>query len=412
MDSENVLLARQPIYDDNLSVVAYELLFRPSKAEQHSDNQENQADWDGDKATSQVIINAMAEIGLHSVADNKPAFINFTQRWLESPPPFDKKAVTIELLETIKPSPRVIACVQSLVKDGYTIALDDFEFGEEWIPLLKLVQIVKVDVLVYTGEKLEALIKQLEPFQVKLLAEKVENYAVYEHCKTLGFVMFQGYFFCRPQNITGTAIPANKLVVMKLLAELQKPDVEIADLESLITNDPSLSIKLLRIFDSAAFTLRSKVDSVRKAIVLFGLKQLRSWASVIALSQLSDKPNELIVTTLTRAKMMEMMASHIPGANPDSFFTAGLFSTIDAFFDQTKDVIFNSLPLDENITNALLKFEGEMGVSLRNVIRQEQGHWDQIEWEYLALYEIDENRIETIYLDALKWAGEIVRSLI
>ncbi|MBV1919494.1 MAG: hypothetical protein KUG73_02335, partial [Pseudomonadales bacterium] len=105
MDSENVLLARQPIYDNNLSVVAYELLFRPSKADQHSDNQENQADWDGDKATSQVIINAMAEIGLHSAADNKPAFINFTQRWLESPPPFDNKAVTIELLESIKPSP-------------------------------------------------------------------------------------------------------------------------------------------------------------------------------------------------------------------------------------------------------------------------------------------------------------------
>lgn len=412
MDSENVLLARQPIYDNNLQVVAYELLFRPQKAESHTENQEHQADWDGDKATSQVIMNAMAEIGLHSAADNKPAFINFTQRWLESPPPFDKNSVTIELLESIKPSPKVINAVKSLVSDGYTIALDDFEFGPEWAPLLELAHIVKIDVLVYNGDRLEQLIEQLKPYRVRLLAEKVENYAVYEHCKDLGFVMFQGYFFCRPQNIVGTAIPANKLVVMKLLAELQKPDVEVADLENLITNDPSLSVKLLRIFDSAAFTLRSKVDSVRKAIVLFGLKQLRSWASVIALSQLSEKPNELIITTLTRAKMMEAIASSIPGSNPDSFFTAGLFSTIDAFFDQTKDVIFNSLPLDENITNALLRYEGEIGICLRNVIYQEQGQWDEIEWDHLALYDIDENRIETIYLNALKWAGEIVQSLI
>ena len=129
-----------------------------------------------------------------------------------------KRSVTIELLEFYQTFTKVIESVQSLVKGGYTVALDDFEFSEEWIPLLELVQIVKVDVLVYHGEKLERLIKQLKPFRVKLLAEKVENYAVYEHCKELGFVMFQGYFFCRPQNITGTAIPANKLVVMKLLS--------------------------------------------------------------------------------------------------------------------------------------------------------------------------------------------------
>jgi len=412
MDSENILLARQPIYDNNLSVVAYELLFRPQKAENHTDNQENQVDWDGDMATSQVIINAMAEIGLHSAADSKPAFINFTQKWLESPPPFDKKAVTIELLESIKPSPEVISAVKALVVDGYTVALDDFEFSDEWVPLLELAHIVKVDVLAFQGDALETLIKKVKPYRVELLAEKVENYAVYEHCKGLGFSMFQGYFFCRPQNITGTTIPANKLVVMKLLAALQRTDVEVADLERLITNDPSLSLKLLRIFDSAAFTLRSKVDSVRKAIVLFGLKQLRSWASVIALSQLSDKPSELIVTTLTRAKMMELLANHIPNANTDSFFTTGLFSTIDAFFDQTKELILESIPLDESVTSALLNYEGEMGSVLRNVTYHEQAEWDKFEWEFLADYDIDEKVMESIYVEALNWASDIMQSLL
>ncbi|PCJ45696.1 MAG: EAL domain-containing protein [Moraxellaceae bacterium] len=411
MNSENVLLARQPIYDNNLSVVAYELLFRPQKNDQHTENQENEPDWNGDRATSQVIINAMAEIGLNAAADNKPAFINFTQRWLESPPPFDKKSVTIELLESIIPSATVIDAVQSLVDDGYTIALDDFEFSEAWIPLLELAHIIKIDVLAYSGKKLEALIEKLAPYQITLLAEKVENYAVYEHCKSLGFLMFQGYFFCRPQIITGSTIPANKLAVMQLLSELQKPDAEVTDLENLIINDPSISLKLLRIFDSAAFTLHSKVDSVRKAIVLFGLKQLRAWASVIALSQLSDKPDQLTITTLTRAKLMELVASRLPNANPDSYFTAGLFSTVDAYFDQTKEVIFNSLPLDETVTNALLHFEGDMGFALRNVIYQDQGQWDEIDWVQLAKFEIDENYMETAYLDALKWADEIVKAL-
>jgi len=128
----------------------------------------------------------------------------------------------VEILEDVEPDEEVIAGVAALAKAGFTIALDDFEFDEKWHPLLEMADIVKVDVLVQQGEALRALVAQLAPYKVKLLAEKVENYEMLEYCKELGFELFQGFFLAKPQNVHGDTMPSNKIVVMRLLAELQK----------------------------------------------------------------------------------------------------------------------------------------------------------------------------------------------
>ncbi|MCA9916280.1 MAG: EAL domain-containing protein, partial [Anaerolineae bacterium] len=243
MESSNILLARQPIYDCQLYVAAYELLFRPPQGVAW--------EWDGDVATSQLVLNAFAEIGFDRATDNKRAFINFTRRWLLEPPPFDPTQVTIEILETVEPDAEVVAAVQVLAKRGFVIALDDFVFAEKWHPLLQLTSIVKVDVLEHQGAALEQMVQRLSSYNVTLLAEKVETYGVFEHCKALGFKLFQGYFLCRPQNIKGDTLPSNKMVVMRFLAELQNPEVDMRSLEQLISHDISLSTRLLRICNSA-----------------------------------------------------------------------------------------------------------------------------------------------------------------
>lgn len=404
MDSPNILFARQPIYDVNLNVTAYELLFRPPQGAHW--------EWDGDVATSQLVVNAFAEIGFGRATDNKRAFINFTRTWLLAPPPFDPSQVTIEILESVEPDPEVVACVRQLSRQGFVIALDDFVFDEKWHELLQLTHIVKVDVLQHQGAKLEKLVRQLSGYKIQLLAEKVEDYNVFEHCRQLGFALFQGYFLCRPQNITGDALPSNKMVVMRLLAELQNPDVDIGSLEQLISHDISLSTKLLRICNSASYGARVKIESIRKAMVLIGLQALKQWASIIALSRMSDKPSELITLTLTRARMMELLAQNSTLPDREIFFTVGMFSFIDAFFDQTKTVILSSLPFSDAINAALLHYEGTAGRILRAVEAHEQGHWDDVNWSELMAFGIEQQRFEQAYLDALKWAAEIMQSLL
>jgi EAL and modified HD-GYP domain-containing signal transduction protein len=404
MESSNILLARQPIYDCQLNVAAYELLFRPPQGVAW--------EWDGDVATSQLVLNAFAEIGFDRATDNKRAFINFTRRWLLEPPPFDPTQVTIEILETVEPDAEVVAAVRALAKKGFVIALDDFVFAEKWHPLLQLASIVKVDVLEHHGAALEQMVQQLSPYNVTLLAEKVETYGVFEHCKVLGFKLFQGYFLCRPQNIKGNALPSNKMVVMRFLAELQNPDVDMGSLEQLISHDISLSTRLLRICNSARYGARTKIDSIRRAMVLIGLQALKQWAGIIALSRMADKPSELITLTLTRARMMELLGEQYNLPERETYFTVGMFSLIDAFFDQTKQTILGGLPFSDAVNAALLHYDGPAGKILHAVEAHEQGHWSDIDWNALHAIGIEQPGFEQAYLDALVWAADIMQSLL
>lgn len=404
MDSSNILLARQPIYDCQLNVAAYELLFRPPQGAAW--------EWDGDVATSQLVLNAFAEIGFDRATDNKRAFINFTRRWLLEPPPFDPTQVTIEILETVEPDAEVVAAVQVLAKRGFVIALDDFVFAEKWHPLLQLTSIVKVDVLEHQGAALEQMVQRLSSYNVTLLAEKVETYGVFEHCKALGFKLFQGYFLCRPQNIKGDTLPSNKMVVMRFLAELQNPEVDMRSLEQLISHDISLSTRLLRICNSARYGARTKIDSIRRAMVLIGLQALKQWAGIIALSRMADKPSELITLTLTRARMMELLGEQYSLPERETYFTVGMFSLIDAFFDQTKQTILAGLPFSDAVNAALLHYDGPAGKILQAVEAHEQGHWSDIDWNALHAIGIEQPGFEQAYLDALKWATDIMQSLL
>ncbi len=404
MESPPVLLARQPIYDLDLNVFAYELLFRPPHPSEWV--------WDGDVATSQLVINAFTEIGIDQVCNHRSAFINFTRKWLVSPPPFDARHVTVEVLEDIEPDEEVIAGVQALVDAGFTIALDDFEFDEKWHPLLEMAHIVKVDVLAHSSEQLATLVQQLAPYQVKLLAEKLEDHETQELCKELGFEYFQGFFLSRPQNVHGEPLPTNKIVVMRLLAELQNPEASVSELEDIITSDIGLSTKILRICNTAQYATLSKIDSIRRAVVLMGMGPLRQWSSLIALSRMSDKPSELICLTLSRARMMELLAKASGQGNPDTYFTVGMFSFVDAYFDRPKEELLQSLPFDDELNAALLHFEGDSGKLLRNVIAHERGEWANIQWQELGDLGIEEDLFEHAYLESLQWAAEIMKSLL
>ena len=404
MEAQNILLARQPIYDKQLNVHAYELLFRPP-------NQSNW-EWDGDIATSQLVVNAFTEIGIEKVVNHKTAFINFTQKWLESPPPFDARYVTIEVLEDVDPNEEIIAGVKALADRGFTIALDDFVYHEKWKPLLEIAHIIKIDVLNLRRNELETTLEQLKPYNVKLLAEKIEDHEMFELCKQLGFEFFQGYFLSKPQNIHGEVMPSNKVVIMSLLAELQNPNATVDGLEKIISNDISLSTKILRICNSAEMAVVKKIDTIRRAVVLIGLQALKQWSSIIALSRLSDKPSELVCLTLQRAKMMEYLANASNIENKAIFFTVGMFSLVDAFFDRPIKSLLKNLPFDDTVNGALLNYEGDVGKVLFCVQAQEKGNWLDIDWPYLNSIDIDEEAFEKAYLDAIIWSTEVMQSLI
>ena len=401
----SALFARQPIYDISLNVQAYELLFRPR-------NEATAQNFDGDRATSQVILNALTEVNINEISDQKPVFVNFTEKWLLEPPPFNPKQVVIEILENIKISPPLIKQVQKLSQAGFTIALDDFEYSKEWDPILEVTDYVKLDVLKLSSEQLKQNLNHISKYNTKLLAEKIEDYEKLKECISLGFSYFQGYFLCRPQEVPGKQVPASRLAVMRLMSELQDPEVSIDHLDILISRDPSLSYKILRIINSAAYTTATKIESINRAITLLGLNKVKSWASLISLSQLSDKPDALLTVSLTRARMCELISATSNLGPADMYFTIGLFSVLDAFFDQDMETVLENLPLTEDTKDALLYHKGTSGQVLASVIALEQADWNKIDWYFLQEIGIHEKTLESCFVESIHWAHQAFNQII
>lgn len=398
----DIFIARQPIYDRKLNVYAYELLYR---GDQHS-NQANVTD--GDDATSQVLINVLMEIGLPDLVGQSLAFINLTQRHILNglPASLAQNNVVLEVLEDIVPDEALISALQNHKQAGYTIALDDFIYDENSHSLVEFADIIKIDVMELQGGALADQVKKLRPAGVKLLAEKVETQEEYQYCKALGFDYFQGYFFCKPNIVKGAHTPTSRMAIMQLLTKVQDPELDIGELQALISRDVSLSYRILRYINSAHFNLGKKIESMQQAINLLGLNTIKSWVTILAMSSVDDKPYELILTALIRARMCETLASTLTISSQHAF-TAGLFSALDAFIDKPLDEILATLPLTDELHMALLTHHGELGQLLELVMNYERGQWQEI-----PDAQFDVKTLRTNYLNALRWSGELSDSLL
>ena len=398
----DIFVGRQPIYDRELEVYAYELLFRAA----HSNVAQI---TDGDQATSAVIVNAFMEIGLDNIVSNRLAFINLTRSFFVDNQNvcLPKDRVVLEVLEDITPDAELLSGVKRLSDQGYTIALDDFIYHDSLKPLVQLAHIVKVDIMALERDVIREHVQELRGHPLKLLAEKVETQDDFDFCLKLGFDYFQGYFFAQPKVIQGQRLPNNRLAILRLLGRLQDPDIKPEEVEELIAQDVAFSYRILRYVNSAAFSLSRKIESVHQAVVILGLNTIKTWTTLLAMSQVDDKPTELVVTAMVRGKMAQSLAKAQKAPNPDAFFTVGLFSALDALMDNTMEEILTQLPLADHISNALLHQQGIHGEILKCVLAYERGDWSHIPTGTLSMAQIRDS-----YLAALQWAESVCKQLI
>ncbi|KAA3626993.1 MAG: HDOD domain-containing protein [Proteobacteria bacterium] len=397
----DILIARQPIYDRDLQVVGYEVLYR-SKREDIADI------IDGDSATLRVLANTFLEIGLEDLLGNRPAFINCSRNFLidENPLHLPVGKAVLEVTENIAPDPEVLQGIRNLASRGYQIALDDFCLEPQNRPLLEVTNYVKFDVIGAHRARILEDAKELRQLGIKLIAEKVESQEDFDLCKEIGFDLFQGYFLCKPRVIRREHAPANELAVMKLMAELQNPDADARDIERIIATDVTLSYRLLRYVNSAFFGLRKKIDSIQRAIVLLGFRNIRTWATVIALSGIEGKPGELLHISLMRARFCELIAAQTDKKLQDAAFTVGLFSVLDALLDLPMREALDPLPLAPAVESALIDQSGPLGQILQCVQAYQRGHWAGVD-NFPSL----SAALGQAYLSALAWSDQAAAAL-
>jgi EAL and modified HD-GYP domain-containing signal transduction protein len=410
--ADNFFLARQPILNRGQRLVAYELLFR------------NAASYNGAhitddaEATATVIANA-AELGLGQVVGDQMAFVNVDAVGLMSDfirfLPSDK--VILEILETVKATPAVLARIRELKHAGFRFALDDVIGQTDDVQkLTPLCDVIKVDIKDMQPGTLTALARVLKTPGQKLLAEKVETIEEFQECMALGFEYFQGYYFARPVILSGKKISPSQLSVLHLLALLDR-DASSQEIERSVKHDALITLNLLRLVNTPAVGARQRVNSVGHALMVLGRRQLRRWLQILLYVKhggTQEFTSPLLQLATTRGKTMELMMEHRrPGqrVSADIGFTVGVMSLMDTLFSIHMRDVLESVNVLDDVRAALLHRSGDYGSMLSLIEHIERGHDGQLLAQMLHQLGLRPAELYNIQLSAIEWVSDYTRSI-
>jgi c-di-GMP-related signal transduction protein len=399
---ENTYIARQPIFDRDMGIHGYELLYR-----QGSDNFFVQ--MDDNQATTELIYNSFFVFGLYDLTEGTKAFINFSKELIETdiPTMLPKQSIIVEILERNPATQATVEACKRIKAMGYSLALDDFIFDEYNQPLLELVDIVKID---YPSLSLDVQSKLIKKYgkQTKFLAEKLETREDFNIAMKLGYDYFQGYFFCKPSMFNSRDVASLNINLFNILKELNTLDPCFSHVAEIIEGDLGLSLKLLKLANSVYFAARSEITSILHALSFIGLNELYQWISIMMLKEQTNIENAAVVKlSLVRAKFMELLAKELhPKDNPNEYFFTGMFSFIDVLLNQSMEKVLKGLPLSDKVKQALLGEENEQCKLLNCVIDYETANMDESE-EKSIIGVIGSKKFMSIYIDAIKWVNSL-----
>ena len=397
-------IARQPIFNRRKQVFAYELLFRVGA-------ENTFVQTDGDLATSSVISDSILLFGIDTLTRGKKAFINFTRNLLldDTATMLPRDMLVIEILENIAPEKGIITACQKLKKMGYTLALDDFVFEEQYRPLVELTDIIKVDFLLSNAAARREILAIGKPYNIKFLAEKVETEQEFQEAANLGYSYFQGYFFCKPVILSTRDIPPGKLNYLNILHEVNHPELDFDKIETAIKRDVSISYKLLKFINSAFFGFPRQIHSIKQALLMLGIIEIRKWTSLIIMKGISEgNTEELMVTSVLRARICELIGQELGLRERSSdLFFLGLFSMIDTFFNRPMEELLKSLPLSEETNRALLGKEGLFHDILSLVKAYEQADWQNVT-RLCGKIRLDQLNLADFYVSSIEWSNNLI----
>ncbi len=402
-ETRNRFLARQPILTRERKLFGYEILSRYGP--------EN---YCRPPEQSNVHVNAMDELflmGIAAMTEGLPAFLNCTREFLVNDylTLMPKEMVVGEILETVTPDDEVKASCARMKEQGYRLALDDYTDSAEMRPLMDYADFVKIDVLMTSFEDQKRLVERCHQRRIPALAEKVETDEQFRLFLSMGYDYFQGYFFCRPQIVGRRSVPANKTVYLQLLQAANEPQFNLHRIASLFKRDVSLSYRLLKYLNSAAFAFRLQIRSIPHALSLLGEKAMRKWISMVSVAALGDEAADgLLKLPLVRAMFCELIAQKVGlYRETNELFLLGLLSVMDALLNLPMLEVLKEIPVNSDIKNALLGLPSRYSPVFEVVLDYESGTWEQLVNSSRAIH-LNENFLPDLYLRSVQWVTEVL----
>lgn len=359
----HIFVGRQPILDRDQNVVAYELLFRASAQDRSAVFSEQGV------ASLRVIVNTFMTMGLDQVLGKNLGFLNVVGAMIMSDliEALPRNRVVIEVLENIEVDAKLRRRCAELESQGFVLALDDWTQNDPRAEILSLARYVKVDLMAIPRMRWRSVVRMLRKHDVILLAEKVETREDFEFCLSLGFDLFQGYFFSTPQVLESDNVDPARLEVLDLIQKLVSNE-EMTTIADVLKRNASLSMNLLRLVNCASLSPAAKIARIEDAVIYLGTENLRRWLFMLLYAGDGDDGlrNPLLQTATHRGRLMELLTDELveggaSSTQSESAFLVGMLSLVDVLIGRPVEEVVPELNLCDDVQVALLKGEGTLG---------------------------------------------------
>jgi c-di-GMP-related signal transduction protein len=399
----NRFLARQPILTHEKKFFAYEILSRYGP--------ENYFSAATGSPVSEKAMDELFLMGVRTITEGLPAFMNCTREFLISDylTLMPKELVVGEILENVRPDMEVLAACQRMKEQGYRLALDDYYDLPETRAFLEFADFVKIDVLLTSVKEQARLVKSCHDLKIPVIAEKVETDAQFRRCVETGYDYFQGYFFCRPEMVRRRSVPANKTVYIELLQAANSTEFDLRNISQIFRRDVSLSYRLLRYLNSAAFAFRLEIHSIPHALTLLGEQAMRKWICLVSVAGLGDEVADgLLRLPLLRAMFCELIGKKIQMyQDTNELFLLGLLSVMDALLNMRMLDVLKEIPVDREIKKALLGRPSRYRPIFEVVLDYESGTWEQLSNSARRIG-LHEEYLPDLYFQSVRWVTEVL----
>lgn len=393
----DVTLLRQPILDAQMTIIGYELMLHPLES------------------SSQVAMKSFAQLhktyDLNQLSGGALLFLRANQLVLDASLltlTEHPDRLIIEVEASVAQQPNTLKLLKTLRQGGIRLCLSDYQIDNpDHDRVANACQYVKIKSDNCSDNKFQATIEKLHQASLKVIAQDVLDESCLQDLKMNGFDYFQGFFFTNPIVMHGKKLSASKLNLLQLLSKVNNNDTELEVLAEIISHDVALSHKLLTAINQPQHNLPIHVTSIHDAIRYMGIKRLKLWISMILMSEVDEKPQALMETSLVRAKFCEQLAEHNQHkGEKDSYFLVGLFSTLGAYFDLPQDEVLDELPIADHLKQAMLDYQGSVGQALWVAKQFENPYVDlmSLTYENSAIMDISNH-----YLSATRWGSQVMR---
>ena len=405
-----LLIVPKPVLSSNLAILSY--CFRYQRGDHYLADQYPARLFDG--IVNLPCLTVLEDIGLEGFTNGFPLFVPLNQFTLLSDvtlqctQPPDK--VIFLLDESTTPEPIFVECIEKLRALGYRFAVENIKNYDKMRPIIDFCDFIFVSFR-FDSDKVLASFRDIRRQFPKhaFVASDVNDTSVFDNIRSSGFEYFEGQFYNIPVTRGHNTIAPVKVNRIQLINIVREADFAIEEVVKVVSQDPSLSISLLKLVNSPYLGLSQKIRSIQHAVAMLGQTEVRKWVTTATSGLLAeDKPDELTRLSLMRAKFAENLARHFEMAiHAPGLFLMGLFSILDVVLEMPMKDALNIISVSENIQEALVYEEGNYYNVLRLIKAYEAADWSETN-RLMAIHNLNVEDVFHAYIDTVRWYSSII----